>query len=232
MTGYIHREVKMKVEDNQSPYLTHTEQGSTPTNPAAGDQKTFIRTSDHHLCRVNSAGAVTDIEGAGGGVTFEVAGYNTIGASTENLTVNRVIAKQVTLANNAALYSIDAYLNQDSDNVHGLGVAVYSDVAGDPGRVIAVAPQSVNGYFFHLTAAPAGDYAARWVSFPIGCYLAAGNYWIAIMNTSAGGNLILAYDGSGADRYYGAGGLWFTDWGYYSPTTSGNKYSIRAQLLR
>lgn len=44
--------------DNKFPKLILTEQGSTPASPAAGDQKLFIRTSDHKLCMVNSAGAV------------------------------------------------------------------------------------------------------------------------------------------------------------------------------
>ena len=173
--------------------------------------------------------------GGGGAVTFEVAGYNTIGGSTENMTSLRAYTKKVTLANNSALYSIDAYLNQDSDHVKSMGVAVYPDVAGTPGRLMAVIPMSSGGLFFHLNASSGGggSYAARWLSFPIGCYLAAGDYWISIMLVgSGGGNLILAYDGSGSDRYYTSGGQWFSDWGYYAPTTSSNKYSIRAQLVR
>jgi len=51
-----------KASDNQFPKLVLTEQGSTPSNPAAGDQKLFVRDSDHHVCRVNSDGAVKDIE--------------------------------------------------------------------------------------------------------------------------------------------------------------------------
>jgi hypothetical protein len=219
--------------DNQFPKVILTEQGSTPANPGAGDQKVYIRTSDHHVCRVNSAGAVVDVEAAGGGgVTFEVVGYNTVGGSTENMTAVRAYTKKVTLANNAALYSIDAYLNQDSDNVHGVAVAVYSDSAGDPSRLIAKSPHTINGYDMLLNATAGGSYAARWMSFPIGAYLAAGDYWISIMKTAGTGNLILSYDGSGSDRYYDSGGNWFADWGRYTPTTGANKYSIRAQLIR
>jgi hypothetical protein len=54
-----------KFEDNLSPYLTVVEQGSTPANPAAGDQKLFVKTSDHLLYFVNSAGTVTAV-GSGG----------------------------------------------------------------------------------------------------------------------------------------------------------------------
>lgn len=50
-----------KFEDNLSPYLTVVEQASTPANPSSGDQKLFVRTSDHVLCYVNSSGTVTPV---------------------------------------------------------------------------------------------------------------------------------------------------------------------------
>lgn len=50
-------------QDNLSPYLTAVEQGSTPANPASGNQKLFIRTSDHVLCYLNSSGTVTPLTG-------------------------------------------------------------------------------------------------------------------------------------------------------------------------
>jgi len=51
-------------ENNLSPYLTVVEQGSTPANPSAGNQKLFVRTSDHVLCYVNSSGTVTPVGSA------------------------------------------------------------------------------------------------------------------------------------------------------------------------
>lgn len=39
--------------------LLLVEQGSTPSNPAAGKQKLYVRTSDHVLCLVDSSGTVT-----------------------------------------------------------------------------------------------------------------------------------------------------------------------------
>lgn len=39
--------------------LILVEQGSTPSNPASGKQKLYVRTSDHVLCLVDSAGTVT-----------------------------------------------------------------------------------------------------------------------------------------------------------------------------
>jgi len=58
-----------KFEDNLSPYLTVVEQASTPANPSSGDQKLFVRTSDHVLCYVNSSGTVTPVSSGGGAGT-------------------------------------------------------------------------------------------------------------------------------------------------------------------
>jgi hypothetical protein len=57
----------MKVSENEFPQVILEEQGSTPANPDSGNQKLFIRTSDNKLCRVNSSGSVTVIEGGGSG---------------------------------------------------------------------------------------------------------------------------------------------------------------------
>lgn len=60
-----------KFEDNLSPYLTVVEQSGTPANPSAGDQKLFVRTSDHVLCYVNSSGTVTPVANASGAVATD-----------------------------------------------------------------------------------------------------------------------------------------------------------------
>lgn len=49
---------------NPFPYMQYVEQGSTPSSPAAGSQRLFVRTSDHILCMVNSSGAVTALSGS------------------------------------------------------------------------------------------------------------------------------------------------------------------------
>ena len=59
-----------KGSDNPFPSVLVVE-GTTPATPAAGDQRLFINSSNHHLERVDSSGTVTDIEaGGGGGTTF------------------------------------------------------------------------------------------------------------------------------------------------------------------
>jgi hypothetical protein len=63
-----------KFSDNDSPSLLFTEQGSTPTTPAASHQRLFIRTSDHVLCYVNSSGTVTPVGSAASG-SITASGY-------------------------------------------------------------------------------------------------------------------------------------------------------------
>lgn len=53
--------------NNKFPKVILTEQGSTPTNPDSGDQKLFIKTSDHLLYMVNASGTVSAVGGSGSG---------------------------------------------------------------------------------------------------------------------------------------------------------------------
>jgi len=71
------------VSNSKNPKLIFVEQGSAPATPDSGEQKVFIRSSDHHVCRVNSAGSVTDIENevASGGVV-QVVNTQTGAAAT------------------------------------------------------------------------------------------------------------------------------------------------------
>lgn len=48
--------------NNAFPSVLLTE-GTTPTTPASGKQRLFVRSSDGHLCTVDDAGTVTDIQG-------------------------------------------------------------------------------------------------------------------------------------------------------------------------
>lgn len=73
---------------NPFPKVILVEQGSTPSNPSSGEQKVYIRTSDHHLVRVNSSGTVTDIEGvsSGGGGGTVITGAVYLGIVNGRLT--------------------------------------------------------------------------------------------------------------------------------------------------
>lgn len=62
--------------DNKFPKVIITE-GTAPASPAAGDQKLYIDSSDHHLKRKNSSGTVTDLEAAGGAASTLVSDKKT-----------------------------------------------------------------------------------------------------------------------------------------------------------
>ena len=51
-----------KASDNAFPSFLVTE-GTAPASPAAGKQRVYIDSADHHLKRKNSGGTVTDLEG-------------------------------------------------------------------------------------------------------------------------------------------------------------------------
>lgn len=57
-----------KGSDNPFPSALFVE-GTTPSSPSSGDQRLFVRSSDHVLCLVNSSGTVTAV-GSGGSGTF------------------------------------------------------------------------------------------------------------------------------------------------------------------
>lgn len=172
--------------------------------------------------------------GGGGGVTQAYVGYNTAGGSFERANL-RVYATKVTLANDCLLTAIEAYLKNDSagadDQVESFSVAVYSDNAGTPDKIIALNVHANSTMLLDSASGSTGDGTARWVGIPIGKWLPAGDYWLAVQLTDSS-ILNIAYDGSGSDRYYTSGGAWFADWGFYTPTTTSNKYSIRGNTIR
>src|SRR3990172_4427483 len=95
-----------KASDNQFPKIVLTEKASTPSNPPAGDQKLFIDSADNKLKRVNSAGAVTIIEGGGAGSDTSAIHDNESGeinALTEK--VSPVSADLVVIEDSAASYA-------------------------------------------------------------------------------------------------------------------------------
>jgi hypothetical protein len=171
------------------------------------------------------------IPGGGGGGSHSYIGYNTVGGSTENAVSFKTYAKKVTIASAGFLQTIQAYIdwNNGSDSVGSLMAGVYSDSAGTPADLIHLTSQTATSLLLDDTSGGGGNAVARWHAVSCGLYLAAGDYWMAFM--SVGTQPRFYYDATGSDRHYTAGGAWMADWGFYSPTTSANQYSIRGSFL-
>lgn len=173
--------------------------------------------------------------GGGGGLTQAYAGYNTIGGSWETMTSARVVAKKITLANDCLLTDIEAYLDANAnDSAFGFSIGLFDDNSGTPDHLLlrAGTPYTVDTLFDNA-AGGGGINRGRWYGLPIGRWLTAGDYWIAVSATNQQGTTLrIAYDATGGDRYYSPGFNGFADWGFYTPTTTSNQYSIRANTIR
>lgn len=161
--------------------------------------------------------------GAGVGLNFEALGTNV------------VIAKKITVEHDSLLTSVAAYLKNPStapdDQVHNLAVAVYSDNAGAPGILLGGVSNAQLSFMLDAAPGDGGDEVARWYGVPVGLWLEAGDYHIAIQQHRFPAFMQIAYDDDGADPTYTAGGPWFADSGWYAATDSGKSYSIRASLI-
>jgi hypothetical protein len=169
-----------------------------------------------------------------GGFTHAYLGYNTAGGSSEAMDSEKVYAKKITVSSAGILTSIGAYCDNANviDSVTDLSVAIYDDSAGTPNNLIYVASNTPISSLLDDTSGAGGNQVARWFHCGCGMYLTAADYWVAVkVHTNSNSGRRIYYDGSGSDRTYLSGGDWFADWGYYSPTTTANKYSIRASII-
>ncbi len=73
--------------NNEFPSLLIKE-GTTPTSPAAGDQRLFVRSSDHVLCLVNSGGTVAAVGNYNSGVPW-TSGTSMPGSPVTNQRITR-----------------------------------------------------------------------------------------------------------------------------------------------
>lgn len=203
----------------------------------SADNTTANATSGHHGLLPKLSGSSSDaLKGdgswgsvSGGGPTHAYAGYNTVGGSTENVTTARVYGKKITLANDCLLTSISARVIQSSDNIFAMNAAVFADNSSTIGYLLAYNANPSASFGMQDSASP--TYVAGWVAIPIGIWLPAGDYWIAVQINVTSGTFQLYYDTSGSDRYYTPGGMWFTHGQRYSQTDSTRKYSIRASTI-
>lgn len=184
-------------------FIEESSNSNNPVNWGAGTKKIY---------GIHSAGKIAG--------TKEYVGYNTIGTSTYTTVNNsQCLAKQITLAEERRIVTIDAYLKAGDDNGAGAGgVALYTDNGGVPQSCIAATPGSI--FLSHLNTRP------RWFSCPLGVRVPAGTYWIVIRLTDLGGSSLtqIAYDASGSDRTFVTAGSWFSD------TTGGSDLTFNLSL--
>jgi len=171
-------------------------------------------------------------EGGSGSLSQSYLGYNTVGGSVETMTSLRVYAKKITLTADGLLASVDCHIRGSAADLGSSQAAgVFSDSGGSPDLVLAFVGYDHDAVSVYLRKSIGAAGTFRWFCTPIGIWLPAGDYWIFIHNRNGGNDL--HYDSGGSDRYMTEGaGLGITDWdGLYSPTTSSNTYSIRANVL-
>jgi hypothetical protein len=172
-----------------------------------------------------AAGSLTATGGAG--ITQSYLGYNTVGGTWETPGVNsKVYWKSITANTAGLLHSVGAYVQHAAGTASGLSCALFTDSSG-PSLMIGHGPSST-GPLYSLTAT-----TGRWVQLPLGIWVTAATYWVAVRHSDVGGSVLLqiAYDGSGSDRTAtGAANRW-DDFAAYTSTTTSNKYSIRASII-
>jgi hypothetical protein len=147
------------------------------------------------------------------------------------MTQNRVYMKKITVATAGIITSISAYIQERDagDHLGDLAAALFTDNAGSPDLLIA--GSNVQLVTVGLIKAAGVQGSARWFHRAMGVYVTATDYWIAVTEPSGASGHRIYKDGSGSDRYYTSAGTWIIDSGFYTVTTSTDKYSIRASII-
>lgn len=133
----------------------------------------------------------------GGGLTIDDLGTTTVGASNESIIVNnQYFAKSITPANACTSLAVGVYLTASSGALEAFSAAIYDDVSGVPGKVLAYNDPL---QLLNLGGTP------RWLFVPLsGLPMAAStSYWIVIRLTPQGGAVLpsVYYDSSGSDMH-------------------------------
>jgi hypothetical protein len=169
--------------------------------------------------------------GGGGGLTQTYVGTNSVGGSTDALTTARIwILKQIVLAAAAFIPSVEIYCSGNATNPT---FGWYSVLATDNGSSAPGVLLSVGAGGEAQSAGIFMDSSYRWVSVPLGAWLAAGTYWIgACTDVTQFNHPNLKYDTpGGVSDVYGAPPSYLGESGGW-PTNTGRSYSLRAPVLQ
>jgi hypothetical protein len=178
-----------------------------------------------------TAKTITDIEASlSTALAQSYVGYNAAGGTTDAVGSGawKQVFKRFTLSQPALVSSVDAYVKGNAANVATLFASVWDDNAGVPGKIVALGPAgerlaaSTNDQLFNA----AFTATARWVAVPVGVYLPAGTYWLAI---NGGSFLTLHYDSGGSDYTASEVATWFNETS--TKTNSSRNYSLRGTVF-
>jgi hypothetical protein len=191
---------------------------------AQGSADTYAR--GDHLHGMPSAG--------GGSGTHSTLGTTSMGGSFRSPTSTTYL-KKITIAADAFLMAIVAGIKGNNANAGGLGCAVFSDTAGAPVNVIAAGTAPGNqGSDAAVAANIQLNATARLIAMPVGVFLAAGDYWLAVhINEGGSGStpLSIAYAaGSGSDKTQ-AHGIRSVDISIVGTSSTSDDHTIYADIL-
>jgi hypothetical protein len=163
-------------------------------------------------------------------ITRSTLGTTSVGGS---FATRGMYIKKITLASAGVISAINAHM-KGNNATNTIAAVMYSDSGGNPtnllyvhGPVITATPVRAEIMTMNTTA--------RWLTFPVGGWFAAGDYWIGVwFQDGAGTSTSLAYaSGTGSDRTVGGGVENLPqDSSVQAISTGTNDYSIYADILR
>lgn len=162
-------------------------------------------------------------------VSHSYVGYNTVGASTELVTSNRQLMKKVVIPTDSIVQSIGIYTQRlTSNEIISFSVGLLTDNGDVPQNVIAA---STIGTAATTSGTYLGTGTARWVQAPLGIFVAAGTYWLAVTPQIITGSSHQIFYDTGSDVYQSQTASVRIDDVVSAPTNSGRNYSIRASIV-
>lgn len=188
----------------------------------------FSRTGDK-----GDTGATGATGSSGTGFSHSTVGTTAAGGSFDNPgAAAKWYYKKVTLSSAGLLSAILAQVKGDNTNGQALTAGLWDDNSGAVGKVIAIANGATrNAGNGNLEQGVLLNTTVRQIAFPIGKYLASGDYWLGVwLGSTVSNSLLIAYNsGTGSDKTQTTSANFFVD----SPSTTGtsNDFSVAADIF-